>query len=275
MTDEERRRKPFEPGRIWRSDPSDNAEDEEPDPSRPSPFRVIRQATALCYDTLGLTVIVSFISFLALSLLWLLAPPGLFGPSPLAQLVRIGLLAVPAYGLLAGPAFLACRSMRRDDPGPLDLPHGWRRYGLAGCLLGLFNGAAGVLLAGDALVLLAQPNPFLRLLAIPFAYLLLFWLSSQLYQFPLLILRGRSPARAFGQAHLLALANPAFTGVLAFVMILLAGLSLVVWLLPVLVMPVWTASVGYCALEALLRKYEGLEPPEGHEGRSENRASEP
>jgi uncharacterized membrane protein YesL len=236
--------------------PSETVEEQDPDPLRPSPWRVLLQATSLCYDHLGLTLAGSCAPFLAYLLFYVPAltqKPG----TPIFLLSRFILPILPGYAIMAGPVYLAHRILFGEDPSVLDLIRGWKRWGLKALLLGFFNAAAGVILAGDVVFLLSRSHPLLWLAAIPFAYALLFWLASQIYQLPLAVIQGLSPLRSFKQAHLLALANPGYTGALFLITAPLAAASFAVSL-PLLVTPVWFATAGALAVRDLVRKYEAL-----------------
>jgi uncharacterized membrane protein YesL len=135
------------------------------------------------------------------------------------------------------------------------------RFGLRGLALGALNGCVGLILVGDIVFLLSRPPSLLWFAAIPFAYGLLFWAASQVYQLPLLIVQGLSPLRSFKQALLLVLANPGYTAALFLPCVLVAGASLAV-VLPLLAAPVWFSTVGVIAVRDLVKKYEALEQRE-------------
>jgi hypothetical protein len=206
------------------------------DPLRPSALRVLRHAAALCFDYLGLTVAGSLATFfLGLSLI-LLFPSAKPGAPPLLHLIRLGALLVPLTLLMTGPAHLADRITRRDDPHLMDLLRGWRRFGLRGFLLGLLNAFLFLVLAGDLLFFLSLAQPYL----LP------------------LLLRGFSPPRALRQAMLLTLGNPAFTGAVSFVIIAGVWASVLTWIPMMLFTPLWAVVTGAVATDALARKYEAL-----------------
>jgi hypothetical protein len=237
--------------------PPDEELDKEPDPLRPSPWRALLQAASLCYDYLGLALIGSFVPFIGL--LWFGYSAWAAASSPLLFLLyRFALPILPVYGIMAGPVELAHRITLREDPGALDLLRGWKHFGLRGLALGAINGCVGMILFGDVVFLLSRPQSLLWIVAIPFAYGALFWAASQIYQLPLLIVQGLSPFRSFKQAHLLVLANPGYTAALLLPCVLVAGASLAV-VLPLLVAPVWFATVGVVAVRDLVKKYEALD----------------
>lgn len=230
---------------------------EQIDPLRPSAWRTLREAFSLSYDYLGYTLAGSLVAFAVGVAIWLLLPR-IPSPSPLFYAFRSGLAVVLLYAFLAGPAQLALQVSQREDPSLKDLLQGWRHGFGRALLLGLLNGGAATVLLGDLLFFLGHPSPYFKLAAVPCAYLSLLWLCAQTYGLPLLLL-GLSPARAFRQMFLLALANPVFTGVLSFVIIALTMASLATWAPMMLFTPMLVLVIGMCATQALLRKYDVLE----------------
>jgi hypothetical protein len=79
------------------------------------------------------------------------------------------------------------------------------------------------------------------------------------YQLPLLVALGLPPLRSFQQAFLLSLANPSFTILLSFVMMLVSAVSVATLAPLALFAPVFLSSMGAGAVTALVRKYEALE----------------
>jgi hypothetical protein len=233
-------------------------EEEAVDPLRPFALRVLRHATVLCYDYLGVTVAGSLVTFFLGLFLILLVPSPKPGSPPLLSLFRLGALLVPLTALLTGPTHLAVLVAQREDPHPLDLLRGWRRFALRGAGLGLLNAFIFLVLAGDLLFFLFRDQTLLRLLAVFFGYLLLLWALAQTYLFPLL-LQGFSPVRALRQSLLLVLGNPVFTGLVSFVIIAGVWLSILTWVPMMLFTPVWAAVASVAATDALTRKYEALE----------------
>jgi len=106
----------------------------------------------------------------------------------------------------------------------------------------------------------------LAVLGVPFAYLLCLWGMAVLYQLPLLVTKQGRALWCARQSVLLMLDNPAFTVVICFVIIVVAGLSVATWLAVALWTPVWLAAVSQSALRELMAKYESGEGEQGGTG---------
>jgi hypothetical protein len=107
------------------------------------------------------------------------------------------------------------------------------------------------LLLVNFLFYLAQPNEWVRIIAIPMFYLLLLWLGVQTYLMPLMVISGWDKGRGVGRlnplpvlkrAVRLALAEPLYT--------LLLSLAVFVWLLfnAVLAGPILVLTMAGLAL---------------------------
>jgi len=119
-------------------------------------------------------------------------------------------------------------------------------------------------LGADLIFFITHSLPQLRLLSIPLAYLLLFWLMAQPYGMAL-VTEGWAPLRAGRQGLLFVLANPVFSMAVSIPLFALIGLTGLFWLPALLVTPVWVSLVSVCATRDLVRKYEALEQAQGRE----------
>ena len=243
-------------GETWRVRDEPDAAEPEPDPLRPAAWGAVKRATVVCYDYLGLTLLGSLAAFLLGSLLWLVVLPAFVRASTGLRIVCAGVWIILLHPALAGPGHLAHQMVARDEPGPVDLLRGWRWHAGPALLLGMINGGLGTVLAGDLFYFATRASSVLRWTAVPLGYALLFWLLAQPYMLPLLILRPRPAARAARDSFLLAIGNPAYTiGIVLFGTAILA-VSFLIWVPLMLITPVWLASIGLCATEALLRRVE-------------------
>ncbi len=128
--------------------------------------------------------------------------------------------------------------------------HFYLSWGLVGLNLAL------LVFAGYAVIFYLNQSDWLRFVAVPFIYLLLFWLMMQMYLFPLLIAQQEKRMTwIFRNAILLILRHPQFSITLS----LLTGLWILVCLALngplLLVMASGTAVIQTHALATLLREH--------------------
>ncbi len=96
---------------------------------------------------------------------------------------------------------------------------------------------------------------FIQFVAILFLYLLLFWLSVQIYLFPVLVgLKEPTILAALKTASVLAFANPLFSIVLLLLAIVLTVLSIVIPLLLLFAWPAFMLLLGEHSLMVFMEK---------------------
>jgi len=101
-----------------------------------------------------------------------------------------------------------------------------------------------------------MPNQILKLVSIPFLYLLAFWLGLQIYLFPLLMEQGQKRlVLIFRNAILLTLGHPFFTIAFLLVILLLLLISVALTIPVVLLVISLVAFLSNRALLVLLGQY--------------------
>jgi len=249
----------------WNAGVDSDANQSPQSPRPPSASRALSAAFGTCYEYLGLTVAWSCLAslvFLPIADVALVAGreavPRFTAIAAIRMLGRSALIICCAAVVGAALTSLAGKMLARDEPSFLDPLRGVAEKGGAALKLAALNTLIWWVLWADLCFFGGSPSPALRLVAIPVLYALLLWMASGLYQMPLVVLQGLSPGRAIKQGVLLALDNLVFTGVLAFAIIAVAGVSLATRLLLVLALPVWLAVAAATALRELIRKYEAM-----------------
>lgn len=201
--------------------------DEPPEPPpKPSAGRSFRLGVAAVYDYAGTTLVASLIAFVvfytALSLFFA-GVLSLATPRRGAGVLMIGwtlLLSPLILGPLTAGLFALTRAMfRRDDPRVRDIWDGIRRYARPALALAYFQTLVTTILLGDVIFLLSRPGAVLKVIGVLMAYVLLFWLMTLVYQWPLLVDRATPMLVTLRNAAVLALANPFYT--LAFTVLML------------------------------------------------------
>ncbi len=165
------------------------------------------------------------------------------------------LLAIPA-----GPALLALAAVvRQTTRGRAADRHDYfnalKTYWKPGLALNALGMAVLSMLLLSLIFYTFQTNPILRLLGILCAYLVLFWLSLQLYVYPFyLALEKPSLKDSLRMSALAVFANPFFSTVLLLVALALTGISTVLVILLVIAWPTLMALTGEHALGLLLER---------------------
>lgn len=186
-------------------------------------------------------------------------------PNVLLPLLLTGLLAL----LLPNPASLGLHTIasvmsRRDAPTWAQLVTGLRgNLGLGLTLFAIGLTVTVVLTINLLFYLRAESQP-LRLVAILFLYLLLYWLAMQLYVGPLVVQVGERRLLAlYRRAAMLVLAQPIYTLLLLIALLAMLLICLIVVPLYPLFAMAFAALLETGALAQLRRKYAPeLEPDE-------------
>lgn len=175
------------------------------------------------------------------------------GPWWIAPLVAIP--AGPASVALAEVARRAARGKPVDRGDYLATLRGYWRPGLLLSTLGMI---AMALLLLNILFYRLQPGTVLRTIAIIWVYLLIVWLSVQVYVYPIYAsLEQPSLRMALRMAALAVLANPLFSTLLLVVAGALTALCAALPILLPIAWPALMALLGEHALELLLQRADG------------------
>ena len=206
------------------------------------------------------------IPFTAINLMWVVCLLGL--PLIGGAIVRVApsppsLLAFLASLVCIPPAFAGLFHAARkfadgNNIGPRDFLEGMRTYFGRAWALAAVDLLGGGIIGLNFWFYLRQPNTAIKLLALLFLYVILFWLALQPYLFGLLIFqRDKRLVTTFRNASLLVLANIGYTLFLLLVAAIFLAFS-IAFGLPFVA---FTAIVGALwftrALDVLLAKYPG------------------
>ncbi len=232
----------------------------------------------LLWSTLG-DYYYEILSFTAINLMWLfclLGLPLIGGAIVRAFPVAPSILAFLASLIFIPPALAGLFSAARTfadgyNIGPRDFILGIRRHFWRAWQLALVDLLAGVLIGANFYFYLKLPGA-LKIIAILWVYVVLFWLALQPYLFGLLVYQSDKRLRTTARnAALLVLANLGSSLALLFLTLVFVFLSLGLGL-PFLVLTSIVCAVWYTrALDILLAKYPGAR----HVDRSEQDDSDP
>lgn len=179
------------------------------------------------------------------------------GPWWLAAVIAIP--AGPATAALANVMHRAARELHVDRSFFTDgLRTYWRRALAISALLALGD----MLLILNILFYISRVGSLLQAFSLFFVVLLVYWLSVQIYVFPVLVgMKEPSVLGALKMALMLAFANPLFSVLILAIAALLTGLSVV---LAVLVLVLWPSIVVMLGSHALKMVVEmaGIAPEE-------------
>ena len=225
----------------------------------PPLLKVLKKWLADSYEHLGLVLMCSFA--------W-------FGITLGGVALITSLRSHPALviGLLAGfwvivvaPAtsavfFLAKKMVTRDEPSLLDLVLGFRQFLTPSWMLGLAQVFLTLMIAVNAWFYLTHGGIALRILGVLAMYVLIIWMMSAIYHFPVLIEQRAGTFKIMKRGFLLALDNPGFTAGVFLAIILLTCFSAATLLgLPLLYMGM-LSILETRALRAVFVRYELLQP---------------
>lgn len=179
------------------------------------------------------------------------------GPWWLAAAIAIP--AGPATAALANVLHRAARDLHVDRSFFTDgLREYWRRALAISALLALGD----MLLILNILFYISRVGSLLQAFSLFFVVLLVYWLSVQIYIFPVLVgMKEPSVLGALKMALMLAFANPLFSVLILVIAALLTGLSVV---LAVLVLVLWPSIVVMLGSHALkmVAEMAGITPEE-------------
>lgn len=202
--------------------------------------------------------------FAGMSLLWWLTG-GIF----VAAAVVAGLVLfvaggawwiAPLLAIPAGPALLALTSVTRQTTrgraaDRRDYFDAFKRNWKPGLALSALGMVVLSLLLLNLLFYVFAENNLLRLFSIVWAYLVLFWMSIQIYAYPYyLALEKPSLGHSLRMSALTTFANPLFSVLLLVVAALLTGISAVLVVLVFIAWPALMSLTGERALRLVLER---------------------
>jgi uncharacterized membrane protein YesL len=218
----------------------------------------------LLWSTLG-DYYYEILPFTALNVMWLfclLILPLIGGGIVRAFPVAPAILAFLASLICIPPALAGLFSAARTfadgyNIGPRDFFLGFRRYFWRAWQLALVDLLAGILILGNLYFYLKLPGA-LKVIAILWAYVVLFWVALQPYLFGLLVYQSDKRLRTTARnAALLVLANLGPSLALLFLAVIFVALSIGLGL-PFLAFTSIVCAVWFTrALDNLLVKYPG------------------
>ncbi len=181
------------------------------------------------------------------------------GPWWLAPFIAIP--AGPATAALANVAHRAARDLHVDRTFFTDgLRQYWRKA----------LGVSALLALGDALLILnilfyiSREGSPVQVLSLFFLVLLAYWLSVQIYVFPVLVgIKQPTVLGALKMALMMAFANPLFSALIVVLAGLLSGLSVVLAVLVLVIWPTVVVMLGTHALK-LMAEMAGIKPEDGN-----------
>jgi len=147
--------------------------------------RTLRFGFRTAWDSLGFVCATSLTLFAALCVpATLLTVVRIRGLAIAAALAAYLLLVPPLYG---GICWLAHKVFEHDEPSYADLWRGFRSLYTKALALGALQLLVNAVLVANIVFYLSRPSFVFLLLAIGFAYGLLFWWTNQVYHWPLLV----------------------------------------------------------------------------------------
>ena len=230
-------------------------------------FLVTWRSLLSAYNELFLLIGLSLLWWLTggffLALAVLVGYPMLYigGPWWLAPILAIP--AGPATAALAHVTHRVARELRADRSFFFE---GFREYWKRALGVSAILAAVTSILILNLLFYVSRPEPFVQALSLLFIVLLVYWLSVQIYAFPILVgMKEPSVLGTIKMALMMAFANPLFSVLLVVIAALLTGLSVV---LAVLVVVIWPAMMLLLGSHSLKLVVERAAPPaeEGSEG---------
>ncbi|MGB9594335.1 MAG: hypothetical protein ACPL7R_09405 [Anaerolineae bacterium] len=171
----------------------------------------------------------------------------LLGVNSFTLLMCLPIVTIPPA--LAGAAFVAHRVARGLAFAPRDFWAGFRMYLWDSWKVALPSLVGWFLLAINLLFYSQQPDPYMRLLVILWAFVGFVWLGIQFYLLPLLVdQRDKSLRALFKNAAILAVSRPLFNLVLLVIVVILAAGMVLSGVLAALFLFVVVSVIGAVAL---------------------------
>lgn len=233
--------------------------------------KTLKKWIADSYEYLGLVLMSSFAWFgITLGGMALIA--GLRRHPVLVLILFAAFYVFLVAPLTAAVFYLAKKMITRDDPSLLDLLAGFKQFLTASWMLGLVQIVLTFIVVVNAWFYLTHGGMIVRVLGILTLYVLIIWLMSAVYHFPIMIEQRPGTFKIVKRGFLLALDNPAFTGGVFLAIILLTCFSGATLLgLPLLYMGM-LSILETRAMRAVFVKYELLEPEKEYKPEEETPA---
>ncbi|HET6453710.1 MAG TPA: hypothetical protein VFI02_04845 [Armatimonadota bacterium] len=221
--------------------------------------KVLKKWLGDSYEYLGLVLMSSFIWFgITLSGIGLIV--GLRSRPVLVIVLLAAHYVLVISPLTAAVLNLAKSMVTRDEPSLLDLIRGFKEFLTASWMLGLVQLLLTLVIVVNAWFYLTHGGIVIRILGVLTTYVLILWMMSAVYHFPILIEQRPGTFRTIKRGFLLTLDNPGFTAGVFLAIILLTCFSAATLLgLPLLYMGM-LGILETRALRAVFVKYEILEP---------------
>lgn len=174
----------------------------------------------------------------------------------------------PILSIPAGPATAALAVVTRRVARDIHVDRsfywdGLRTYWKQALAISAIGMAGLSLLLLNLLFYVGQRNALLQALSFLWLYIIVFWLSMQIYVYPILVsLEKPTVLGAIKTAALAAFANPLFTLLLFVIAIALTALSVVLAILVLLAWPAVMVLLGEHSLRLFLERV-GIKPEDG------------
>jgi len=170
----------------------------------------------------------------------------------IAIIAIIAIPAGPAAAALANVTHRVARDLRADRSFFFD---GFREYWKKALGVSAILAFVMSMLILNLLFYISRSEPFLQALSLLFVVLLLFWLSVQIYAFPILVgMKEPSVVGAIKMALMMAFANPLFSILIIVIAALLTGLSAVLVILVLLMWPAMMLLLGSHSLKLVVER---------------------
>jgi len=214
----------------------------------------------ISYDRLGFVLLCSFVWFVAAGLVLAAAMAISHG-----RIIVMVPIAAVAYTIILSPMLAAIYRLSRnivfhDSPSAADLITGLKTYALDAWSVAFSQVIVTTFLGLNLWYYVRQGGMFHLVLAAFFVYLIVFWLMSAMYHFPLLVEQKPGVWKILKRGFLFTIGSPGFTAGVFFVIILLTCLCVLSRFLLPLVCTGMVSIMGMLALRTMFIKYGVIEP---------------
>ncbi|MHB1458586.1 MAG: YesL family protein [Armatimonadota bacterium] len=188
-------------------------------------WKILRKSFVDSYDYLSLTIISSSLATgIALAILTVFRLTHI-DRYPLILLIGVCILYIFLIcPIIAGACVVSKKIVTHDDPSPRDIFSASREFLLPAWKLGLMQTIITVLLLVIIWFYFTHGGIVFKIAGIVFAYVMLFWLLSTIYHFPILIEQKPGVFIIIKRGFLLLMDNVGFTVSFFFVIILFAAI---------------------------------------------------
>lgn len=213
------------------------------------------------YDRLGHVLVASFAWFtLLIGGIGIIAKLGVNTSALAVAGMLVGFYVLIVAPMTSGVFILARNIVTKDDPSVPDMLGGFRELLRESWSLGFLQVVITLMIIGNAWFYLSRPNMVVKTIGVLVLYLMILWMFSAIYHFPLLLEQRPGAGKIIKRGFLIALDNLGFTAGVFFAIILLTCLlSLTLVGMPLLLVGM-VSILQIRALRAAFVKYEILEP---------------